>query len=313
MSKYPFFLRGILFAAVVVAILPLQSAAAPVQIRLAYNAASDWLAVFVAKDQGFFEKRNLDVTLTQVQAMSAIMGALTSKSLEVASVTSLTALQAYDAGIPLVLISGAHALPTPMNIGLLARTSSGIKGPADLVGRKVGVPGLGAILHVIANGWLIDHGVDFKKVTFVEVAFPQHPDMIKSGQIDAVLTADPFYSRIKSQDLGYSFGDIYERAPEGTLLTAYGVLKSWADNNTEAVKGFREALDEAIKFIASNPDSARQSLGKWTKLPEPVVASLPIPNLQSAVNVTQLEWLLQRGKQQGLLSSSGDIQPLIAK
>ena len=75
--------------------------------------------------------------------------------------------------------------------GLVARAGSGIKTAADCVGKKIGVPGLGAFLHVTFRAWLKNQGVDYKKVNFVEAAFPQHGDMLRGGSLDAVVTADP--------------------------------------------------------------------------------------------------------------------------
>ena len=46
-------------------------------------------------------------------------------------------------------------------------------------------------------------GVDYKKVNFVEAAFPQHGDLLRGGSLDAVVSADPFMSRILETGMGY--------------------------------------------------------------------------------------------------------------
>jgi len=87
--------------------------------------------------------------------------------------------------------------------GLVARAGSGIKTAQDCVGKKVGVPGLGAFLHVTFRAWLKDQGVDYRKVSFVEASFPQHGDLLRGGSVDAVVTADPFMNRITDSGAGY--------------------------------------------------------------------------------------------------------------
>jgi len=51
----------------------------------------------------------------------------------------------------------------------MARTGSGIKTAPDLIGRKVGVPGLGGALDVLGRNWVKTNGVDYHKVNWVEV------------------------------------------------------------------------------------------------------------------------------------------------
>ena len=51
--------------------------------------------------------------------------------------------------------------------------------------------------------WLAEQNVDPSHVTFVEVPFPQMPDLLKAGQIDVAVTVDPFYHRILEQKIGF--------------------------------------------------------------------------------------------------------------
>ncbi len=64
--------------------------------------------------------------------------------------------------------------------------------PQDLVGKKVGVPGLNAFLHVMFREWIKANGVDPKQVQFVETPFPQMNEIMKAGNVDAVVAAEPF-------------------------------------------------------------------------------------------------------------------------
>ena len=47
--------------------------------------------------------------------------------------------------------------------------------------RRSARPGLGAFLHVLFVKWLVEKGVDPKRVNFVEVTFPTMTDIVKSG------------------------------------------------------------------------------------------------------------------------------------
>jgi NitT/TauT family transport system substrate-binding protein len=305
--------RSFKLAVVAIMAFIIPALGAPAEVRVSYGPSNDWLGLYVALDQGFFEKHDLHVTPSLIQAPTAVMGALVSGSIDVAGMSSVTFLQAHENGIPIAMVAGAHALPTQMKIGILARSGSNIKSPQDLAGKKIGLAGIGSILYAVCNGWLMDHGVDRTKVNFVEIPWAQQADVMKAGQIDAVLTADPFYDKIKSSGIGYEFGDIYEAAPPGTLLTTYVTLKSWEEQHSDEVQAFRAALQDANDYIAAHPDDARASLVKWAKLPADVVATLPIPNFKVEVGAKQVEWLVELGKRQGMLKGGDDVSSMIAK
>src|SRR4051812_19606345 len=141
-------------------------AAAATQVRVVYIPIVDALPLFVAKDQGFFEKRGLDVTATAVANQGVVVSSLASKSAEVGFTVTISMLQARDAGLQMKAVAGAAAfpIPSPRNVGVVAKTGSGIKGPADLVGKRVGVIGLRAFHHIMVQRWLAENGVDYSKV-----------------------------------------------------------------------------------------------------------------------------------------------------
>ena len=62
---------------------------------------------------------------------------------------------------------------------------------------------------------LKESGVDYRKVSFVEAAFPQHGDLLRGGTLDAVVSADPFMSRITDSGAGYVASYYSTFLPEG--------------------------------------------------------------------------------------------------
>ena len=126
--------------------LPLR-AQTTTKIVLGYTAVTDFASAFVAAEQGFFKKRNLDVELKFIPLNSTIPAALQSDSLQIGGPTPSVFLQAVDGGLDLVVVAGAGVTSQSITgFGVVARSGSNIKTPQDFVGKKVGVPGLGAFL-----------------------------------------------------------------------------------------------------------------------------------------------------------------------
>ena len=75
------------------------------------------------------------------------------------------------------------AFPEKSKSGVLARTEESIHSAKDLIGKKVGVPGINGLLDVVFRQWLAKQGIDTKKLTYVEASFPQMSDMLRSGTV----------------------------------------------------------------------------------------------------------------------------------
>ena len=86
------------------------AAAQPTRINAGYTAGNDFLPAFVAKDKGFFEKRNLDVTLTRIQIASNVPPALVSGSLQIGMGTVPMLLQTAEGGLGIVAVSGVSRM-----------------------------------------------------------------------------------------------------------------------------------------------------------------------------------------------------------
>ena len=295
--------------------LPLR-AQTTTKIVLGYTAVTDFASAFVAAEQGFFKKRNLDVELKFIPLNSTIPAALQSDSLQIGGPTPSVFLQAVDGGLDLVVVAGAGVTSQSITgFGVVARSGSNIKTPQDFVGKKVGVPGLGAFLQVTFRAWLKANGVDYKKVNFVEAPFPQHADMLRGGTVDAVVTADPFMARITDSGAGYVASYYSTFLPEGNPTIVYAATRSWAKAHAGAVKGFRESIVDGASFIKDpkNDAAVRAAIGKYIKLPPEVLAKAQISPPGPIVTEKQLAYWVGLMKDQDMLKGSPDLATLIVK
>ncbi len=281
-----------------------------------FTAVTDFASVFVAKEEGYFGKRSLDVEPKFIPLNSTIPAALQSDSLTIGGPTPSVFLQAVDGGLDLVLVAGGGLTAKSITgFGLVARAGSGIKNAQDCVGKKIGVPGLGAFLHVTFRAWLKDQGVDYRKVNFVEAAFPQHADLLRGGSVDAVVSADPFMSRITESGAGYVASYYSTFLPEGNQTIVHAARRDWAEKNPQAVRAFRESLVEAAAFMgqAKNDARVRAAIGKYIKLPPEVLAKVQISPPGPVVTDKQLAYWVGLMKDQDMLKGSPDVARLIAR
>jgi NitT/TauT family transport system substrate-binding protein len=297
------------------AALPLR-AQALTKITYGYTAVSDFASVFVAAEEGFFKKRGLDVELKFIPLNSAIPAAIQSDSLQIGGPTPTVFLQSIDGGLDHVVLAGGGVLSkTYTDLAVVARAGSNIHSAQDFIGKKVGVPGLGALLHVTFRQWLKTNGVDHRKVSFIEAPFPQHADLIRGGSIDAVVTAGPFMARILDSGTGYVASFYTTFLPEGLPTVLHVATREWARANLAVVKSFTKAVQEGAAFMLQpqNDAKVRAALGKYLRLPPPAVAKMQISPPGPVVNEKQLNGWIQMMNEQEMLKATPPAGPLLVK
>ena len=290
-----------------------SSAQADTAITLGHTGVADYLASFVAQERGFFKNHGLNVTFQQV-AGAALAPGLQGGSLQMATLPPTNMLLGIDGGLDLVVVSGTSvSKKTDENFGLLTGANANIQKASDLQGKKVGVPSIGGSLYVLARKWIGDQGIDTKKVSFVEVNFPQTGDLLKNGTIDAGVSADPFLPRAVKAGGAHVLAYFPASLPENTSGVFYATSGKWAKEHPEAVAGFRAAIAEAVKFVQENPEAAREDLAKYIKLPPPVLASIPTPRLQAEVTPDQLAFWIDTLYSMEMIRKKPDAAALIAR
>jgi len=294
----------------------LPARAQSTKIVFGYTAVTDFASVFIAREEGFFSKRGLDVEPKFVPINSTIPAAIQSDSLQMGGPTPSVYLQAVDGGLDHVVVSGGGLTSKQLtSFGLVARAGSGIRSAADCVGKKIGVPGLGAFLHVSFRAWLKQSGVDYNKVSFIEAAFPQHGDLLRGGSLDAVVTADPFMSRITDTGAGYVASYYSTFLPDGQPTILYTARRDWVQKNAAAARAFRDAIVEAAAVIVKpgNEARVRAAIGKYIKLPPEVLAKAQISPPAPIINDRQLQYWVGLMKDQGMLKGEPPVASLIVK
>jgi NitT/TauT family transport system substrate-binding protein len=288
------------------------AATAQTKITVGYTGANAFMAAFVAKDQGFFAKRGLEVTLQLTPVGSTIPGAIASGSLQVGTLTPPVFLLANEGGVEMQIVSGA-TLQTKANstAGVVAREGAAIKTAADFRGKKIGVPGLNGVQHVTFLKWLANNKVDSKQVTFVEAAFPQMNDMLKGGQIDAALPVEPFLGRITQGKVGYLVARYTGDVSDSYLESFYVMSKSFVQANPKAAAGFKDAIREAIGWIAQNQEAARKTQLTYLKLPEAVAMSIPLPTFTVDVKPEDVQFWIDLCKDFGVTKGTATVDQVL--
>lgn len=304
-----------LAAAAIVGLLCTGPGLAQNKIQIGCTATGDCASAMIAVDEGIFGKHGLDAEMVLIGINSNIPAAILSNSIQIGGPTSTVFLQAADGGLDLVAIGGASVMnpATNNNVAAFVRNGVAINSPRDFVGKKVGAPGLGAFLHVLFVKWLVDKGVDPKQVNFVEVTFPTMMDVIKSASVDAVLTVEPFVTRMTNAGVGRVGARYAAELDRTEPIIFYAASREWAEKNPEVVKKFRAAIVEAAPIVTEDRERASVSISKFTKQPIELVRSTLPPRSNPELKADQLAWWINIMSSQKMLQTTLDLNRSVLK
>jgi len=293
-----------LFAGIALVLLTVaHPAAAQTKLKMTYTAVTGFTAGYVAEQQGFFQKRGIDMDFVQTNISGNIPAVVMSGSVEIGGPTMPSVLQANDAGLDLVVFAGGAVYPLSGDV-LIARKGAGIQKVTDLKGKTVGVPGIGALLHIMLRRDLKANGVDPNSVKYVELGFPQAGDALRSGQIDAYPSQAPFTARILQSGAGEAVANWLSATPAGTPTVIFATTRSWATAHKKEINAMQDAMREALAFMKDHRDETNQAIGKYTGLPAAVVGSLPPPIINVDLTPKQIQFWIDICKEQGLIKGS---------
>lgn len=228
---------------------PLSIIVAPIHFESAY----------LAERLGFFEKQGLDVEIRPgadaqanfAQALSGDVGIVT---------TSWTVMVTSNAeNVPVSAVaSNGYIVEGAVGSGVLVKPDSGIKSIADLSGKTLGVQGVrsGSDLAVLLAAE--DEGIDPNSVNQVAIPFPGMQAALESGQVDAIMTVEPFFSQAMKAGVN-DLGNMQAKFTPNVPSTVWAATDDWLSKNPETATKFVAAMEEAATYYGDpkNLDEVR--------------------------------------------------------
>jgi NitT/TauT family transport system substrate-binding protein len=304
-----------LYATLALALFLLGALPAAAETKLVVGTAGGGTAVaalFAAKEEGYFAKRGLDISIVMGGLDSNMPSALLAHSLDIAATSATTFFQAVDGGLDLVVILGGTATSKrPTDEAVLAGKDTDIHEAKDFIGRKVGVPGIGAALQVLLRYWLTERQVDFHQVAFAETLLPRMRDLLAAKTVDAVVAVNPFIGQITDAGVGYIAVPLAGQIPSGKPVIMYVTTRDWAEQHQSEVAAFRAAISEGAAYVAADPDRTKEDINRYAKLPPQVLKVAQISDQVPNISNDDLGWWFGVMKRQDMLTHPIDVNKLL--
>ncbi|PSH70452.1 ABC transporter substrate-binding protein [Phyllobacterium brassicacearum] len=240
-----------------------------ITVKLAGGAQGfNWLPVFVAEEQGMFEKRGLKIEYLRMGSVDKATTAVLDGEADLAITPPEGAVANYVRGGELrVVASNSNRLP----MSIVANAS--IKSIAELKGKKIGTSSLTEGTAIYTQVLLAREGLNYPGDYDFALAgiHTKRWEALQAGEIDCAPQPAPW--NFVAQQAGYNLiGEVNDVIPE-ILFAALIANRSWLEANSETVGKLLEALADAYA-ITNDPSREEITLPIFQRVTVPDDADL---------------------------------------
>jgi NitT/TauT family transport system substrate-binding protein len=230
-----------------------------IRLPMGYIPNVQYAPLYVAAEKGYFRDAGLDVEFDYSFETDGV-NLVGANNLPFSLASGEQVLLARAQGVPVVYVL---AWWQDYPVAVAAKTSEGIRTPADLAGKKIGLPGLFGASYIGLRALLDNAGLKESDVTLDSIGFNQ-VEALLAGQEQAVVIYDnnePVQLRAQGVDLDVVRVADYVSLASNGLITNETTIKE----NPDLVRRMPQAFLRGIADTLANPSEAYDITKKYVE------------------------------------------------
>jgi NitT/TauT family transport system substrate-binding protein len=283
----------------------------PATVKVSVIPIVDVAPIYIGKEQGFFSKRKIDLTLEQAQGGAAIVPAVVSGQYQFGFSNVVSLMLAQSKNVPIKAVANGNNATgdAKKDFGMLVVKDPAIKSAKDLVGKTVATNTLKNIVDTSVKEIVKQDGGDPAQVKFVELAFPDMGAALDAGRVQGMFVVEPFLSAAlaKGWHTVGSFADVQPNL----CISAYFTSQQEIAKDSDLVTRFGEAMKESLTYADAHPDAVRQVVTTYTTIKSDVAAKMTLPKYSTDIDRASLDKLSTLMVGDGLLQQPADTSKLL--
>ena len=290
-------------------------AAGPDRVRVQDTAGVPSAFLAYGVDQGFFEKRGLDVEVTPSQGGATVVPAVVAGDTDIAGSNLVSVLIAQGKDIPVTIVAPGTFVRNQRSqdfSAILAAGDSDIRSPADLEGKTLAVNTLKNVAELAAKASLAKQGVDVSKIELAEVDFPDMNGALTQGRVDAAFQIEPFVSLAVKE--GHRIIDRpYVGTKPGLQIGCYFTSERYLSENEDIVERFQQGVADTAAAIADDPEGFRKFLPEAAEIPPPAAEQAVLPAWKAENDQASLDLTAELMERYGVVEEKPDTSDAVVE
>lgn len=239
--------------------------------------------LYVAIEKGYFAEEGLQVTLDYSMETDnvALVGAGT---FPFAIVSGEQVLLARSQDLPVVYVMAWYE---KFPVGIVAKTDQNIREPADMQGKRIGIPGLFGASYIGFRALLSHAGLQEQDVTLDSIGYNQVEALVTNTIQAGVIYVPNEPVQLRSQGAAV---DVI-RVADYVQLVSNGLItnEQTAEQNPELVRAMVRAMQKGIQDTAQNPDEAYNISKKYVEALDQADESVQKEVLTTSISLYQID------------------------
>lgn len=277
----------------------------PVTVQAGFIPVIDVAALYLGEKQGFFANRGIELNINTAQGGAAAVPPVITGEYQFAFSNIVSVLAARSQGLPLkVIASGSSSTGVAGKDVTMIRVpqDSPIRSAADLEGKKVGVNTLKSLLQMLGQVSVEAAHADPAAVDFVEMPFPDAVTALGNGNIDAMVTAEPFDTIAAGANTRVIASPYLDMSDRSLTTSVYFTSEQQLQQNPKLFPALKAAIDESLVYANGHPEETRAQLASFMKIDPAVAQQVTLPTFAPLIPQSSVDAFVKAARQFDLIS-----------
>jgi NitT/TauT family transport system substrate-binding protein len=248
-----------------------------IPLKVGFMKLAGYANIYAAQKENFFRANGLDMTPVLFRSSSEVVAAAQGGAVDIFLAFPSAVMSANERGFDFGAIFQNEIVydKGPDSGAILVLKDSGIKSLKDLVGKRLAASARSSQATVSVDAVLRQANIDPRQVNYLEAAYPNHYDMLRTRQVDAVAATEPFTTRILSSGIANVISWHYAEAFPGGPLSAAFAKRPYIAQNRDVIDRFNRALKASIDFMQADVKRGQRMIVEFTGLDPALVEKMP--------------------------------------
>ena len=284
-------------------------------VNLGLNKLGAMTNIWIAGQTGIFKTHGLDVNVREIPLTDQSIAVLQSKSVDIVLLIPGTAMAAKEQGFDLVLVGQNETAGTkpPVSNAIMASATSSIQNIKDIKGKRLAISSPHGQAFAAVKELFQHAGISTDDVRMVPAPFTAITDLMRTGQVEAATTLDPYTTQIGKAGIGKTISWFMQETIPDQPVGAWWALRPWAEQHKKEIAAFDDAIKESHDYLNADPARAKKAVADYSGLDIALVQDMPMIQWRSQIDPKVWQELADMMYRQGELQSHHDISEYLVK
>jgi ABC-type nitrate/sulfonate/bicarbonate transport system substrate-binding protein len=268
---------GILVVILVVAVVAyylytsqVQQKSVNVTFGIPVKGSYQFMPIYYAKDNGYFSRNGVNVTISAFTGDAALSSAIASGSIQIGMDNIFSVEHFIAAGLPIKVVAQVTSVN---DFVVIALANSSITNPSDLNGKSIGVTTIPGLTYQLAKNFGKNNSISVTPVALGGIT--TQLAALQQGKTQAFIwTFDQGYD-LQAKGIGRIVANLSSYYPAWKTEMVIFASNDMIQNKPDVVKAVLKSIFQALNGIKSDQAGAASYLSKFLNM-NPLAASKTI-------------------------------------